>query len=106
MVDYILPKYNTKAVAIGFSMGANVISCYLGESGENQEKFICGISVCQGYDIIQSRPLLLQWQQLRRAYMFRLAKNMRALFARHRHVLFSEEVLKRHPLINGSLPQT
>ncbi|XP_055332862.1 monoacylglycerol lipase ABHD2-like [Paramacrobiotus metropolitanus] len=101
MVDDVLAKYSgTTAIAVGFSMGANVVSCYLSESAEIQKRFLCGISVCQGYDIIRSRPLLLQWQQLRRAYMFSMTRNMKKLFARHRDILFSDDMMKTHPKIN------
>lgn len=40
----------TKMFAVGFSMGANIVLKYLGESRENQSRFLCGLSICQGYD--------------------------------------------------------
>jgi abhydrolase domain-containing protein 2 len=41
---------DTICIAVGFSMGGNIITKYLGESQENQEKVMCGISCGQGYD--------------------------------------------------------
>ena len=41
---------DTKLVAVGFSMGGNVVCKYLGEDERNQQHFICAISCCQGYD--------------------------------------------------------
>ena len=34
-------------------MGANILIKYLGEEAPRQECFECGISVCQGYDILR-----------------------------------------------------
>ncbi|OQV24511.1 Abhydrolase domain-containing protein 2 [Hypsibius exemplaris] len=101
MVDCALRQHpSSRAIALGFSMGGNVITCWLGESKEHQKKVLCAISVCQGYDIIRSRPVLLQWAGLRRAYMFSMARNMKRILARNRDILFSPEVLTRHPEID------
>jgi len=40
-------------IAVGFSMGGNIIMKYLGESPKNQKKFIGAVSCCQGYDILE-----------------------------------------------------
>jgi abhydrolase domain-containing protein 2 len=39
----------TKFVCIGFSMGGNLITKYLGEE-KRSKRIVSGISVCQGYD--------------------------------------------------------
>ena len=50
MVVDILKRFpNTKIVCVGFSMGANLVTKYLGET-ERSEQIMAGISVCQGYD--------------------------------------------------------
>jgi abhydrolase domain-containing protein 2 len=52
MVDHLLEQYpDTKILAVGFSMGGNIVTNYLGEILENQKKVLCGVSVCQGYEI-------------------------------------------------------
>jgi len=52
MVDDLLYKYpDTKILAIGFSMGGNLVTKYLGESEQHQNNVLCGVSVCQGYNI-------------------------------------------------------
>ena len=41
---------DTKIICIGFSMGGNIVTKYLGEKRDNRSKRIIGaISVCQGY---------------------------------------------------------
>ena len=52
MVDHLLELYpDTKVLAVGFSMGGNIVTKFLGESVDNQKKVLCGVSVCQGYEI-------------------------------------------------------
>ncbi|XP_046543727.1 monoacylglycerol lipase ABHD2-like [Haliotis rubra] len=52
MVEDMMKMYpNSSFLAVGFSMGANIITKYLGEHPDNQKHFICGMSLCQGYDI-------------------------------------------------------
>lgn len=40
-------------IAVGFSMGGNIVMKYLGESPKHQAKFIGAVSCCQGYDILE-----------------------------------------------------
>ena len=44
---------NKRLIGVGFSMGGNILIKYLGEEAPRQECFECGISVCQGYDILR-----------------------------------------------------
>lgn len=41
----------TKLIAVGFSMGANVVVKYMGEDAKHQENFLAAMSICQGYDL-------------------------------------------------------
>lgn len=44
----------TKILSVGFSLGGNLISKYLGEIGKHHPKnVIGGISICQGYNAIE-----------------------------------------------------
>ena len=45
----------TKFICVGFSMGGNLVTKYLGEKRDNRpdEKIVAGISACQGYDAVQ-----------------------------------------------------
>ena len=52
MIDKLHEMYpDSQLMAVGFSMGANIIIKYLGENKENQRKVLCGMSVCQGYEV-------------------------------------------------------
>jgi abhydrolase domain-containing protein 2 len=41
---------HTRIVCIGFSMGGNLVTKYMGEPRVKPANVIGGISVCQGYD--------------------------------------------------------
>ena len=50
MVEDLLKRFPTnKFICIGFSMGANLVTKYLGEK-ERSDRIMAGISICQGYD--------------------------------------------------------
>jgi len=54
MVDEMVAKYPaSKFIAVGFSMGANIVVKYLGEHEETQSRFIGAVSCCQGYNIVE-----------------------------------------------------
>ena len=40
---------HTKLIGCGFSLGACVLTRFLGEKKERRDKFICAVSCCQGY---------------------------------------------------------
>lgn len=51
MVDEVLRRHpDTKLMGVGFSMGGNMVVKYVGEDISRQEKFLCLMSLCQGYD--------------------------------------------------------
>ena len=50
MVKDLIQRFPaTKIVSIGFSMGGNIVTKYLGEHS-HEKHVLAGISVCQGYD--------------------------------------------------------
>lgn len=55
MILNLVEKHpNTKIICIGFSLGGNIVTKYLGEQGKNKHPNIIGaISVCQGYDALK-----------------------------------------------------
>ena len=55
MLMHILEKQpNTQIVCIGFSLGGNLITKYMGETDRTRSpNIIGGISICQGYCAIE-----------------------------------------------------
>lgn len=81
----------TKFVCIGFSMGGNLITKYLGEE-KRTKKILAGISVCQGYDANEGTKYLLMWEGFRRLYLFVMTENMRAIIRRWQKQLFTDQI--------------
>ncbi|KAJ6649943.1 Abhydrolase domain-containing protein 2, partial [Pseudolycoriella hygida] len=100
MVANLEKKYPTsKIVSVGFSLGGNLISKYLGETGKNHPKnIIGGISICQGYNAIDATTRLLSWQNFRRFYLYIMTENVKNIIMKHRKSLLSEEVKQRFQL--------
>lgn len=55
MLLHLVSKHaNTRIVCVGFSLGGNLVTKYMGESEvERPAQIIGGISVCQGYCAIE-----------------------------------------------------
>lgn len=55
MVQNLVVKYpTTNVVAVGFSLGGNLITKYMGDLTHIRPKnVIGGISICQGYDALE-----------------------------------------------------
>ncbi|XP_073229102.1 monoacylglycerol lipase ABHD2-like [Porites lutea] len=89
VVNHLTTVLNHKRlIGVGFSMGANILIKYLGEEAPRQECFECGISVCQGYDILRAKSLLQDWGGLRRFYNWGITQTMKKVIDRHVKVLF------------------
>ncbi|XP_074647163.1 monoacylglycerol lipase ABHD2-like isoform X2 [Tubulanus polymorphus] len=92
MVEYVSEYYSgSTLIAVGCSMGANVISKYLGENPNNQKLFLCGLSICQGYDLHRMSPFLLSFEHLRRVYIYAMTLHQVSLLKRNADVLFGGE---------------
>lgn len=83
----------TKIVCLGFSMGGNLVTKYLGERRHGPE-IVAGISACQGYDALKASQLLLEWEGFRRLYLFVMTENFRAIMRRWQKELFPEAIKK------------
>lgn len=54
ILNLIVKHCNTKIVCVGFSLGGNLVTKYMGEiEMERPSNIIGGISVCQGYCAIE-----------------------------------------------------
>ncbi|XP_067653028.1 monoacylglycerol lipase ABHD2-like [Haliotis asinina] len=96
MVEDMRKMYpNSSFLAVGFSMGANIITKYLGEHPDNQKHFICGMSLCQGYDVTQICPQLMSYF-LPRVYVYAMTENMKKILHRHSSILFSTSAQEKY----------
>ncbi|XP_031327658.1 abhydrolase domain-containing protein 2 isoform X3 [Photinus pyralis] len=100
MMTALVEKYpNTKIICIGFSLGGNLITKYMGETDRVRPTQIIGaISVCQGYCALEGTKWMLNWQNFRRFYLYVMTENMKNIILKHRHVLLTEEVKNYHKL--------
>ncbi|XP_017885127.1 abhydrolase domain-containing protein 2 isoform X2 [Ceratina calcarata] len=90
---------NTKIICIGFSLGGNLVSKYLGERGSNKlASIIGGISICQGYNALEGTKFLLNWQNFRRFYLYIMSESVKSIILKHKNILLSEEVKQRYNL--------
>lgn len=91
MIDRVLEIYpDTSCIAVGFSMGGNIITKYLGESKENQAKVLCGVSCGQGYDVEKAVTYLMSWENFRRCYIWAMAQHMKSILQYNYDILFGQ----------------
>lgn len=113
MIQHILERHNnTRIVCIGFSLGGNIVTKYLGEpDNKPHPNIVGGISICQGYCAIESTKWLLNWQNFRRFYLYVMTESMKTIILRHRHALLNEDAkqkfkLNEHEIISAAtLPE-
>ncbi|KAK9700743.1 alpha/beta hydrolase fold [Popillia japonica] len=113
MLLNVMAKHpSSKIVCVGFSLGGNLVTKYMGEIERNRPgNIIGGISICQGYNAIEGTKLLLNWQNFRRFYLYIMTENMKNIILRHRTVLLSDEnknklQLNEHEIISAAtLPE-
>ena len=85
VVDEIHGRWpNAKLFAVGWSLGANILTNFLGEEGENA-KLTGAVAMCNPFDL-NACDAALQNGFFGTVYSRAMAKNMRALFAPHEHL--------------------
>lgn len=53
LVDVVKKYPLTKIVAVGYSLGGNLVAKYMGEDRVRPKNIIAAVSVCQGYSAIE-----------------------------------------------------
>lgn len=99
MVENLTERYpNTKFILVGFSLGGNLITKYLGEDRKRPAAIMGGISICQGYNAIEVVCSLLQWQNFRRFYLYVMTDNYRNIITKHKRILLTPELKIKYDL--------
>jgi len=98
MVEHLEKKYpSTYIVAVGFSLGGNIVTKYMGEhEGKLPRNVIGGISICQGYNAVEGTQHLMNWENFRRLYLYFMTENVKQIIRKHKHILLSDDVKKKH----------
>lgn len=96
MIKDVVRRFpETSIVSVGFSMGGNLITKYMGEPRAKPHNVVAGISVCQGYDANRCMQMLLEWQGFRRLYAYAMTENLKSIIRRWHGVLFPAEVKRK-----------
>ncbi|XP_012258444.2 abhydrolase domain-containing protein 2 [Athalia rosae] len=100
MLQSLIEKHpSTQIVCVGFSLGGNLVTKYMGERSSNKlSSIIGGISICQGYNAIEGTKFLLNWQNFRRFYLYVMTESVKNIILRHKRVLLADKVKQRHGL--------
>ena len=77
-----------KYIAVGFSLGANILLKYLGERPERQAYFLCAQSWCQGYDVGMCLPHMDRVWTGAKLFNHLLTKNKKAEVSNMLDILF------------------
>jgi len=98
MIEDLLKRFPTnRFICVGFSMGANLVTKYLGEM-QRSKSILAGISICQGYDAKEATKYLLAWEGFRRIYFFVMTENMRGILRRWQKQLFPDDFKQKHEI--------
>ena len=91
MIRHIVTRNpNTKIICIGYSVGGNIVTKYLGER-ESIPQIIAGIAVCQSYDCYETCCQQYHWENIGKFWFYALTSMHLAILQRWRVQLFSDE---------------
>jgi len=93
---FVASNPGARLLLVGFSMGANIVTKYLGERLPRVPGIAGAVSVCQAYHASPTLSNLLGWSNLGRIYLFSMTENMRGVIVRNKDVLLTEEVCRKH----------
>jgi len=89
---------SNKLLGVGLSMGANVMTKFLGENVKNQKNFVGALSICQGYNIKRGAHLMSEWLWTTGmiAYVWSMSQLIRSIMSQHREQLFGKAAEKKY----------
>uniref|UniRef100_A0A0K0ENN7 AB hydrolase-1 domain-containing protein n=1 Tax=Strongyloides stercoralis TaxID=6248 RepID=A0A0K0ENN7_STRER len=85
MMYDLFKKYpESKFINIGFSMGGNITTRWIGKLTEEVSgKIICGMSINQGYCAVKSSILFHDWENGRRLYNYIITEKVKQILWKH-----------------------
>lgn len=98
LTDYISKYPKAKVILFGYSLGGNIVPKYLGEKRERSPNIIAGFSICSLLDANRAIHKREQSRVLKYFYQYFLARSIKTIVQRHRDILLSDEVVRRHNL--------
>jgi len=88
---------SNKLIGVGLSMGANVMTKFLGENVKNQKNFIGALSICQGYNMERGATLMSEWKWTTGmiGYVWSMSQLVRSIMIQHKEQLFGKAAEKK-----------
>jgi len=99
MVSWLRENHpSNKLMGVGLSMGANVMTKFLGESTKNQKNFIGALSICQGYNLEKGAQLMTEWKWTTGmiGYVWSMSQLIRSIMGQHKDQLFGKSAEKKY----------
>ncbi|KAL0082140.1 Alpha/Beta hydrolase protein [Phycomyces blakesleeanus] len=90
----------TPLIAIGFSLGANILVKYLGEEGE-KAPFKAALSIGNPFDLLNANMAMIRGPFTSRVYDPHMAANLRGIFAKHIEIMSQNKDIDPEKVINS-----
>lgn len=103
MVNWLRENHPSNSfLGVGLSMGANVMTKFLGESPKNQKGFIGALSICQGYNLEKGAQLMNEWKWTTGmlGYVWSMSQLVRSIMIQHKEQLFGKAAVKKYGIFD------
>lgn len=101
LTDYIARYPKSKVILFGFSFGGNLVPKYLGEEDRQRSpNILAAFSISSSLDAQKTFSAEHErwWRLPQFIYQYFLVRSAKVLISRHRHILLSDEIVKRYDL--------